>query len=516
MTFHGAQNLREVKRPNPYLTLFLVHRDHPKAPPVRILAHRTPVANGTLNPVWESFVVGANVRSSDVIEWEVRSWKRGAGDVLFGSGTWTPPTFPPVPQLDHVQVPLKGDSARGCVVVSLQVAPPAVDRSVDIYETFGIGKESSYESIPYFPIHAENHGVKLANFRDIGGWMVSWTDPRTGEFMAGRMRTGMLFRTSGISRATERDTQRILELGVKTLIDLRTPDYAGNRGPFLSQYFKVVKRADDKLAEAPSFIARDTQQTMMASTFQKKVTESEDTPPISFDNAAFDFEAESATYEGGRAEWGKLLLCSLVTKGFEREIIRRSTKAALLTAGLRAKTPQEQRLVICGPIFNNPDGLVILYQMFIEKSKEKFLDFLTLLETNELPIAYFCNHGKDRTGLCTAFVQSICGVNRETIIANYHLSEYFLRPIANIVDFEMTDGGMDPKFMSPTPAHVMRLTLEYIDSRYASVEKYLDHIGFTFQRQDTLRKRLVAEIPDADYPVPEPLPFTPTPLPTPE
>lgn len=209
-------------------------------------------------------------------------------------------------------------------------------------------------------------------------------------------------------------------------------------------------------------------------------------------NVSFDFSAETLQSTKARMDWGHLYLVSLVGKTFEHAMIIKSGKRKLLTAGLLANTPQEQRRIICGPIFDRPDGLVVLYRMIIQNCKTEFLQLFTLIDKiAEYPIAYFCNHGKDRTGLTTVFLQSICGVDRETIISNYLLSDHFLRPLKSIVDYEMMDGGLTPDIMSRTPAFVLRATLEYIDKKYGSVWGYLNHIGLTNELLFNIQNRLV-------------------------
>lgn len=131
--------------------------------------------------------------------------------------------------------------------------------------------------------------------------------------------------------------------------------------------------------------------------------------------------------------------------------------------------------------------------MLIECCKREFcLLFKLLLElTAQGPVGYFCNHGKDRTGFTTAFLQLICGVDRETVIDNYQLSDFFLQSIAKEVDDEMADGGLTPAVMSRTPSRAMRSSLLYLDHRYGGPLEYLDHIGFSYEAQDQLRSRLV-------------------------
>jgi len=50
--------------------------------------------------------------------------------------------------------------------------------------------------------------------------------------------------------------------------------------------------------------------------------------------------------------------------------------------------------------------------------------------------------GKDRTGLVVALLQSACGVDRQEVIENYHLSERFLSPVADEIREENGRKGL--------------------------------------------------------------------------
>ena len=69
------------------------------------------------------------------------------------------------------------------------------------------------------------------NFRDLGGYPA-----RDGKLTRWRR----LFRADGLYRLTERDLDRVRELGLRTVIDLRTPDELATRGTFPHESFDVT------------------------------------------------------------------------------------------------------------------------------------------------------------------------------------------------------------------------------------------------------------------------------------
>ncbi len=69
------------------------------------------------------------------------------------------------------------------------------------------------------------------NFRDVGGYA-------TAE--GGRVRRGRLYRADGLSRLTDRDIDTLRALGIRTVVDLRTPSEADTRGSFPVDRLPVV------------------------------------------------------------------------------------------------------------------------------------------------------------------------------------------------------------------------------------------------------------------------------------
>lgn len=190
---------------------------------------------------------------------------------------------------------------------------------------------------------------------------------------------------------------------------------------------------------------------------------------------------------------GSMYLTGLVGVRFETDMVIKSSPKNLLEAGLLAsKDPVSQRRIICGPVFDRADGISLLYRMIVDNCKFEICHFFnTLLETATFPVAYFCNHGKDRTGLMTAFIQALCGVDHQTIFDSYCLSDFFLHRIKQIVDREMVDGGLTPAIMSRTPRTAMQETFEYLQQLHGGIPEYLTHIGFPLPKQQALRDRLV-------------------------
>ncbi|MDP2438937.1 MAG: tyrosine-protein phosphatase [archaeon] len=351
-------------------------------------------------------------------------------------------------------------------------------------------------------LHRVNYGVSLANFRDLGGWEAALRDRDNGILRSGRIRKGLIFRSSSINRATDTDTRIIVhQLKIKSLLDLRTEEYAGKRGPFLSRYFRVLERSGDgwvlpkNAKKKPSReSAADMAVRANASAQRMMLQADRESEYWGEDAVSYDWLAEEMNSDN-IVDHGRLFPVGLVGNDFKRDLLLLTPKKNLVRAGvkyIRGAGASEYREAIVGAIFNRPDGLDTLYKLFVDScAKEVYSFFMTLLAHADLPAVIYCNHGKDRTGFICALILSICGVDPEIIFDNYALSDEFLRPIAIYVESEMSDGGLVPAIMARSPRSVIRGIFVYLETKFGSVQNYLSHIGFGPPLQELLFYRLV-------------------------
>jgi len=101
-----------------------------------------------------------------------------------------------------------------------------------------------------------------------------------------------------------------------------------------------------------------------------------------------------------------------------------------------------------------------------------------------------CTQGKDRTGLIIALALSLCGVSDEVIIMDYARSQSGLDQQRDIMVEEMRKTGLGPEF-SDSPPEIMRMTLDYIRSKYKSIPDYLKYHGFDESDFEAIRRNLL-------------------------
>lgn len=113
------------------------------------------------------------------------------------------------------------------------------------------------------------------------------------------------------------------------------------------------------------------------------------------------------------------------------------------------------------------------------------------LLANDGATMYHCSAGQDRTGIATALILSALGVDRATILADYHLSTALRRPqnempqldpakfpgnpiVALYAKGQARPGGMqaEPLFTADGQSHLAQF-FDYLDAEYGGVEPYL-------------------------------------------
>ena len=124
--------------------------------------------------------------------------------------------------------------------------------------------------------------------------------------------------------------------------------------------------------------------------------------------------------------------------------------------------------------------------------------FGNLAQADRIPMIVHCAAGKDRTGVLTAVLLSFLGVDDETIIADYTLSNTFFdffHEAGRTVMQQLTVFGIsDDEFnhLLLADGAVMRETLAHLYDVYGSAEQYLrQHVGLDEQTLAAVRTNLL-------------------------
>jgi protein-tyrosine phosphatase len=73
-------------------------------------------------------------------------------------------------------------------------------------------------------------------------------------------------------------------------------------------------------------------------------------------------------------------------------------------------------------------GFAAAYVEFTELLTPQYTDMFARLVRRETPLAFNCSAGKDRTGMGAALILSVLGAPRETVVADYALTQVYTPP----------------------------------------------------------------------------------------
>lgn len=251
------------------------------------------------------------------------------------------------------------------------------------------------------------------NTRDIGGYLTG--DLRT-------VRTGQIIRSEKLSRLTPEDFRKLEEMGVKTVIDLRT---------------------EQEAEHAPT------------------VWQGEHPPRI------FHFPVGDA-----ENDW--------------------------FVSGSRLM--KKSRFTEAQSLEHMVDG----YRMIAKEGPPSYRQLMALvLDQSNWPILIHCSAGKDRTGVATALILEAVGVDRETIMQDYLLTNEIGRSEekAELLARESRKharNGRGPSAGAWYPIVGVRpemLTAFYasVDERYGSMEAFLAEMGVDEDARGALVASLTTE-----------------------
>ena len=113
------------------------------------------------------------------------------------------------------------------------------------------------------------------------------------------------------------------------------------------------------------------------------------------------------------------------------------------------------------------------------------------LAAGEIPLAFNCSAGKDRTGVAAALILSALGVPRDTVVADYALSDDYVDYMAELAADRERMGDIDPSdpmyvwtqlppeviapFMASDPAYI-EASFDQIEADHGDVATYLREV----------------------------------------
>lgn len=129
---------------------------------------------------------------------------------------------------------------------------------------------------------------------------------------------------------------------------------------------------------------------------------------------------------------------------------------------------------------------------------EAYAELFRRIAAGDVPIVFNCTAGKDRTGGAAALVLEALGVPRETILADFHMTERsanlkkalkrkpdpaYARFFTLAPEVTATIGGAKPHFIAAL--------LDEIDQRCGSIDGYMADLGFNAGDREAIKAALL-------------------------
>ena len=140
--------------------------------------------------------------------------------------------------------------------------------------------------------------------------------------------------------------------------------------------------------------------------------------------------------------------------------------------------------------------------------RPQYRSMIRRILADEGAVLYHCSAGQDRTGVATAIIYDVLGVDRETIVKDYHLSTDLRQTKWEMPDINPDDypgnfivkyyvasraknEGPNPLYTPSGASHIVQF-FDYLDAEFGSSEGYLkEALGFSDEDIEHLRETML-------------------------
>lgn len=140
-----------------------------------------------------------------------------------------------------------------------------------------------------------------------------------------------------------------------------------------------------------------------------------------------------------------------------------------------------------------PPSMWQLYCWLLDDSKESFRTiFETMAKYPDFCVIFHCSGGKDRTGTIAMLLLMLAGVDDETIIGDYAVTQELMKDIfpKQLADLEAR-GLVVPYYIMESPPENMEKAIRYLYDHYNTIEEYFMTMGFREEEIKLIRNKLV-------------------------
>ncbi|MEZ2126544.1 MULTISPECIES: tyrosine-protein phosphatase [unclassified Sinorhizobium] len=143
----------------------------------------------------------------------------------------------------------------------------------------------------------------------------------------------------------------------------------------------------------------------------------------------------------------------------------------------------------------DPFDMAARYCEAIDTCQQAIAEVLrTIADAPEGLVLFHCSAGKDRTGVISAILLAIAGVEEDAIIEDYALTATIAGPLIERLREKALRNGIDPalveRFLASDPG-TMRTMLDHVRRIYGGLPSYGQHIGLSSADLEKLRRRVL-------------------------
>eukprot|EP00892_Ulva_mutabilis_P000341 jgi/Ulvmu1/10307/UM060_0109.1 len=185
----------------------------------------------------------------------------------------------------------------------------------------------------------------------------------------------------------------------------------------------------------------------------------------------------------------KVFHVDMCTPGFKLKVFGAVPRQSQFKAIRRALTLRDPEETISSAVAD-PDtfGYGRLYILFLEHSKAQIAKIFSVLSNKDnYPLLIHCIHGKDRTGLAVMLLLRVCGVDYDTILKDYMVSQRTMVSWHARGDVPLKKHLTSQQILSVERAY-MEQAIDHIRIRYGDVPQYLESCGVSAEQQQIARE----------------------------
>lgn len=140
-----------------------------------------------------------------------------------------------------------------------------------------------------------------------------------------------------------------------------------------------------------------------------------------------------------------------------------------------------------------PESPAAVPHSYLEMIDEQtsVLKILQAMTNAKGSVLFHCSAGKDRTGVISALLLLLAGVQKPDIIADYHISQAYLSDL--LLQYSQSSDSVDINIITPKVEYMEQFLKLFLD-KYGSIEAYLLRIGLLEYEINRLKDKLTQTI----------------------